>query len=424
MEGQTHLPGVPATGAVRTHMAHSRKDDLARVQRAVKKSEIERLVRDLVRIPSHEDVPTQEKQVAEHLNAYLQDQGVESKLRTVEKDRPNVIAAVKGSSRGKSLMLNGHTDTVPVYDMNIPPFKPDVKNGRLYGRGSLDMKGGLGAMAMTLVALERSKVHLQGDLYLTAVVGEERRSEGTEDIILRGPKADMAIVGEPTDLEIQPSHRGLEWLEVHFHGKAAHGGQADKGVNAITMAARFVRKVEEDLLPRLRDRKAKHTLPPTLNLGVIQGGQQPSSVADHCVLKMDRRWVPEESLQQIFEEIYQIFDELKKEDPRFKAELKRDPSNMKTMTHVPNVVRTDHQLVRSLGDSVRVVTKRPAKLTSFWGWTDAALLTHFGKMPTVVFGPGGAGAHSRVEYVLVDDLVRCTQIYSMTALDICGSSGR
>lgn len=405
-------------------MPKSRKDDLDRVRRAVRKGEIERLVKDLVRIPSHEDVPTQEKEVAERLNEFLLDEGIESKLRSVEKDRPNVIAVVKGSGGGKSLMLNGHTDTVPAYDMNIPPFKPEVRNGRLYGRGSLDMKGGLGAMAMTLVAIERSKVRLRGDLYLTGVVGEERRSEGTEDIILRGPKADMAIVGEPTDLEIQPSHRGLEWLEVHFYGKAAHGGQADHGVNAISMAARFVRKVEEDLLPRLRERKARHTLPPTLNLGVIQGGQQPSSVADHCVVKIDRRWVPEETLQQVFEEIYQLFDELKKEDPRFKAVLKRDPANMKTMTHVPNVVRTDHRLVVSLGRAVRDVTKRPAKITSFWGWTDAALMTHFGKMPTVIFGPGGAGAHSRVEYVLVEDLVRCTQVYSMTALDICGDGAR
>jgi len=400
-------------------MAKGQKDDLTLIQRAVKRSDIVKLVQGLVRLPSHWDVPTQEKEVAEYLNDYLRDEGVESRLRTVEKGRPNVIAIVKGSGKGKSLMLNGHTDTVPAYDMNIPPFKPDVRNGRLYGRGSLDMKGGLGAMAMTLVALERSKANLDGDLYLTAVVGEERRSEGTEDVILKGPKADMAIVGEPTDLEIQPSHRGLEWLEVHFSGKAAHGGQADKGVNAITMAARFVRKVEEELLPRLRQRKAKHTLPPTLNLGVIQGGQQPSSVADYCVLKMDRRWVPEESLQQVFEEIYQIFDEVKKEDPRFKAVLRRDPTNMKTMTHVPNVVRRDHQVVTSLGEAVRSVTKKPPKLTTFWGWTDAALLTHFGKMPTVVFGPGGAGAHSRVEYVLVDDLVRCTQIYSMTALDVC-----
>lgn len=405
-------------------MPKTRKDIQAKVQRAVRRGEIEKLVKDLVRIPSHEEAPTQEKEVAEYLHEFLENEGIESRLRPVEKNRPNVIAVVRGSGGGKSLMLNGHMDTVPAYGMTIPPFKPEVRSGRLYGRGALDMKGGLGAMAMALVAVKRARAELSGDLYLAGVVGEERRSEGTEDIILRGPKADLAIVGEPTDMEIQPSHRGLEWLEVHFHGKAAHGGQADKGVNAISMAARFVRKVEDELLPKLRARKSRYTLPPTLNLGVIQGGQQPSSVADHCVIRIDRRWIPEETLQQVFEEIYQVFDDLKREDPRFKAELRRDPANMKTMTHVPNVVRQDHSLVSSLGRAVWEVTKRQAKITTFWGWSDAALMTHFGKTPAVIFGPGGAGAHAKVEYVLVEDLVRCMQVYSVAALDICSEGGR
>jgi acetylornithine deacetylase/succinyl-diaminopimelate desuccinylase family protein len=395
---------------------------LEKAKRSVKRAEIERLVKDLVKIPSHREVPTMELEVAHFLHEFLQDEGIESKLRTVAKNRPNVIAVIKGSGDGKSLMLNGHTDTVPPYDMDIPPFTPKVDRGRLYGRGSLDMKGGLGAMAMTLVGFRRAKVKLEGDLYLAAVVGEELKSDGTEDIVLHGPRADMAIVGEPTDLEIQPSHRGLEWLDVHFYGKAAHGGQADKGVNAITMAARFVRAVEEDLKPRLALRKSRHTLPATINLGVITGGQQPSSVADHCMIKLDRRWIPEEKVQQVFEEIYDIFDKLKKEDPRFKAKLTRDPANMLTMTHVPNVVSTSHPLVRSLERSVRSVTGRPPKVTSFWGWTDAALMTHFAKMPTVVFGPGGAGAHARIEYVLTEDLVKCTNVYSQVALDICGAS--
>ena len=393
-----------------------------KARRSVKRAEIEKLVKDLVKIPSHREVPTMELEVARFLHEFLQGEGIESKLRTVAKNRPNVIAVIKGSGEGKSLLLNGHTDTVPPYDMDIPPFTPKVDGGRLYGRGSLDMKGGLGAMVMTLVGFRRARTKLEGDLYLAAVVGEELKSDGTEDIVLHGPRADMAIVGEPTDLEIQPSHRGLEWLDVHFYGKAAHGGQADKGVNAITMAAKFVRAVEEDLKPRLASRKSKYTLPATINLGVITGGQQPSSVADHCMIKLDRRWIPEEKVQQVFEEIYDIFDKLKREDPRFKAKLTRDPANMLTMTHVPNVVSTSHPLVKSLERSVRSVTRKPPKVTSFWGWTDAALMTNFAKMPTVVFGPGGAGAHARVEYVLTEDLIRCTQIYSQVALDICGPS--
>jgi acetylornithine deacetylase/succinyl-diaminopimelate desuccinylase family protein len=395
-------------------------DALSKLRRSVSKKEVEGLVKDLVRIPSHRDVPKREREVATFLKEFLSDEGIDARLRPVEKDRPNVIAVLKGSGGGKSLMLNGHTDTVPAYEMDIPPFTPKVEKGRLYGRGALDMKGGLGSMAMAMLAIKRSRMKLRGDLFFTAVVGEEEKSEGTEDVVLRGPKADAAIVGEPTDMEIQPSHRGLEWLNVHFFGKAAHGGQAEKGVNAISMASRFVREVESELLPKLRATKSRYMLSPTLNLGVIEGGQQPSSVADHCVIRLDRRWVPEEDLQQVFTEIYDIFDKLKKEDQRFKAKLVRDPSNMETMTHVPNVVSTSHPVVRALQVAAKEVTKRPPKVTSFWGWTDAALLTHYGHMPSVIFGPGGAGAHARTEYVLTDDLLKCTHIYALAATEVCG----
>lgn len=388
--------------------------------KAVKKGAVEALTRQLVAIPSHSGVATRESEAAEFLHEYLVDNGVSARLRRVEKGRSNVIAVVKGTTgAGKSLMLNGHLDTVPAYDMDIPPFTPRVRNGKLYGRGALDMKGGLAAMACALVAFQKSRVKLQSDLVLTAVVGEEERSEGTEDVVLRGPKTDLAIVGEPTDLEIQPSHRGLEWLEVHIYGKAAHGGQAKKGVNAISMAAKFIDAVEMELAPRLAKRKSRHTLPPTLNLGVIEGGQQPSSVADHCIVRMDRRWSPEESLDQVFQELYDVFDGVKKEYPDFRAKLKRDPRNMKTMTHVPNVVPRNHVLVKSLQDAIGKETDRRPKVTTFWGWTDAALLTHFAKTPAVVFGPGGAGAHARTEYVNVSDLSTCLNVYAAVAADLC-----
>ncbi|UCE80354.1 MAG: M20 family metallopeptidase [Methanobacteriota archaeon] len=401
-------------------MARRSGDIESRIKQKVKKSEIEGLVKHLVSIPSHSEVPTRESEVAEYLNEFLSDEGVPSRLRKVGKNRLNVIATIKGTTgNGKSLMLNGHTDTVPPYDMDIKPFTPKVTAGRLHGRGALDMKGGLGAMAAALVAIRRAKVRLQGDLILTAVVGEEGKSEGTEDIVLKGPKADFGIVGEPTSLEVQPSHRGLEWLEVHVFGKAAHGGQAEKGVNAISMAARFINKVEEDLVPKLASRRSRHTLPPTLNLGVISGGQQPSSVADRCAIWIDRRWTPEESLDQVFQEIYDVFDSVKKERHEFRAKLKRDTRNMKSMTHVPNVVSRSSPLVKALETTVQSHTGKKAKLTSFWGWTDAALLTHFAKTPTVVFGPGGAGAHARVEYVKTNDLVTCANVYSSTALKIC-----
>jgi acetylornithine deacetylase/succinyl-diaminopimelate desuccinylase family protein len=401
-------------------MPRKTKDLNDRLRRAVKKGEIEGLVRKLVSIESHCDVPTREKEVAEFLKDFIDGEGISVKLRKVEKDRPNVIATIRGTTgAGRSLMLNGHTDTVPAYQMDMKPFAPKVAGGRLYGRGALDMKGGLGAMAMSLVAVDRARIDLQSDLVLAAVVGEEMRSEGTEDIVVRGPKTDVAIVGEPTDLEIQPSHRGLEWLEVHITGRAAHGGQADRGVNAITMAARFINALEEELMPKLQSRRSGSTLPPTLNIGVIKGGQQPSSVADKCVVCIDRRWTPEESLDMVFEDIYDVFDSVKRDHPRFKAELKRDTANMKTMTHVPNLVEKSHPIVRTLQSSIAQETGKRAKVTTFWGWTDAALLTHFAKTPAVVFGPGGAGAHSKTEYVKTNDLCTCTNVYAATAIGMC-----
>lgn len=401
-------------------MARKTQDMEERIRRAVKGNEVTSLVKKLVAIESHCDAPTREREVAEFLSDYLSEMGVKSKLRKVGKDRPNVIATIKGTTDdGKSLMLNGHTDTVPAYETDMKPFSPRVAGGRLYGRGSLDMKGGLGAMAMALVAIDRARVELQSDLVFTAVVGEEGRSEGTEDIVMRGPKTDVAIVGEPTNLEIQPSHRGLEWLEVHVSGKAAHGGEANKGVNAITMAARFVNALEDELMPKLSARKSASTLPPTLNVGVITGGQQPSSVADKCLIRIDRRWVPEESLDQVFQDMYDVFDSVKRAYPGFKAQLRRDMANMKTMTHVPNVVERSHPLVRTLQGAIATETGKRAKITTFWGWTDAALLTHFAKTPAVVFGPGGAGAHSRTEYVRTNDLLTCTRVYAAAALKTC-----
>jgi acetylornithine deacetylase/succinyl-diaminopimelate desuccinylase len=393
-----------------------------KVKRALTKEEIVKFVQKMVQIPSHPAVPTRETEVAKFMHEYLVAEGIKSKLRFFEKNRPNLIATLEGSGSGKNLMLNGHTDTVLPYEMDIPPFSGKVSEGKLYGRGAIDMKGGTGSMALSLVALNRANINLRGDLILTAVAGEESSSEGTEDIVLHGPKADAGINSEPSYLEIQPVHRGLEWIEIHVYGKAAHGGEADKGINAISKAVKVVNALERDLLPKISERRSKvrHMKPPTLNLGVIRGGQQPSSVADHCLIMIDRRWIPEETYEQVYQELEDIFDDIKKEDPQFKAKANVDPTSMRTMQHGPNVVPENHAVVRSMKSAFRTVTGKPPKVGCFWAWTDAAILTNSGKIPTVVFGPGGAGAHARTEYVLTNDLVTCTQVYANSAMNFCG----
>lgn len=398
-------------------------DIKAVIEEVISDEEIIKLAQDLVRIPSCPQVEAYEKEIAEYIYQLFEEEGIEVSIKPILGERPNVIAKIPGSGEGKSLMLTGHMDTVPPYKMDIDPFGGEIIDGKLYGRGSVDMKGPLAAMIMTLIAFKRAKINLQGDLIFVGVINEEYRSEGTEDLVKNGPKTDAAIVGEPTNLQIAAGHRGLEWLDIKIKGKAAHGGTADKGINAISKAAKFIRKVEEELLPKFKAREHPLIGPPTLNFGVIKGGTQPSSVADECSIQIDRRWTPLETLDQVFEDLEDIIKELQEEDRDFKAEIRRIESNMATMDHKPMEISLDHPLVSSLKRVTGRVINKTAAIVSFPGWTDASLISNFGGIDTVVLGPGDlANAHSEKEYIEVAQLFPAYSIYALTAVDFCGIS--
>jgi acetylornithine deacetylase/succinyl-diaminopimelate desuccinylase len=383
----------------------------------INEDEVVNLTRELIRIPSHCQTPGGETEVAEFIFNWLKKEGIEDlELKPVIDGRPNVIARIKGTGGGPSLMLNGHMDTVPPYDMIIEPFNPVIKDGRIYGRGTCDMKGPLASMMMAMAAIKRADVTLKGDLIFTAVINEEMRSEGTEDIILSGLKADGAIVGEPTNLQIAAGHRGLEWLEVVIYGKAAHGGNPEKGINAISKAADFIKEVENNLIPQLKTRAHPLVGEPILNFGVIHGGDQPSTVAPKCIIQIDRRWTPNETLEQVFQDFYDIFEKLSQKDPQFKAELKRIPTNMATMDHMPVTIDLKHSLVTTLRGVIEEVTGNPPQVGALGGWTDASLLYNFGKIPALNFGPGSMEqAHTVDEYIEIDQLLPAAVIYAITA---------
>lgn len=384
-------------------------------------NEVIRILQDLIRIPSHSQCKQREKDVAKYIYKYLNDNNVDVVSRDVIGDRPNIIAKISGSEKGKSLMLNGHIDTVPPYNMEIDPFDPVIKAGKMYGRGTCDMKGAIASMMSAILAIQRSGVKLKGDLYFTGVINEELKSEGAEDIVHNGPKTDMAIVGEPTDLQIAAGHKGLEWIEVIIKGKAAHGGTPEKGINAISKAAKFIDLVEEELIPELAERKNELMGPATMNFGKIEGGDQPSTVAGECRIQIDRRWIPEETLDMVFGDFQKLIDKLSDKDPKFKAEIKRIPSNMATMDHMPMEIPRDHNLVKTLETVSEGIIGTKPTITAFRAWTDASLLSNFGKIDTVVYGPGSLKlAHSAVEYVPTKEIVQAAKVYASTALRICG----
>jgi acetylornithine deacetylase/succinyl-diaminopimelate desuccinylase-like protein len=193
----------------------------------------QRLV-DLVRTPSHRGIPRQEERAAGLLAAWLRAHGIEVTLDEVVPGRPNVMARVAGAGPGRTLLFCGHTDTVPLNDGEPGVgFSGEIRDGRLFGRGACDMKGAIAAMAAALVALSETGALSAGQVVLAAIVDEEMESLGAERLVATGFRADGAIVGEPTENRLALGHKGLEWIEVEFQGKAAHGGTPEAGINVL-----------------------------------------------------------------------------------------------------------------------------------------------------------------------------------------------
>lgn len=395
---------------------------LKKLEEAVPINELVELFRKMISVPSHWDVPTMEEEIVSELADYFNDVGLSFELQPIDKRRSNIIARVQGAGGGRSLALNGHLDTVPPYNMTIDPFGAVIENNRIYGRGAVDMKGPIAAMIMTLLAFKRTGIELKGDLIFTGVLAEETNSDGCETLIESGFRSDGAIVGEPSNREYAIAHRGLEWLEIEIIGKRAHGGIPEAGVNAIVNAAKFILRVQEKIVPRLKKLYHPHMGPSVMNFGRIEGGTQPSTVADRCIIQLDRRYIPVEKLEDVIKDYEDILRELSEEDPDFKWELRRMPSSiMKLYDHVPMETSPDHPLVHAVINSIEKITGVPPKMTTRRGWTDAAILNYYGKIPTVIYGPGDiTRSHSSNEYITIEELWEGFKTYCLIAMDFCG----
>ncbi len=388
---------------------------------AFTEEEIFDLTAELVSIPSYTGLKNQEEAVAARIFDFFQKEDIEVFYQYPLDNRPNVIARIRGSAEGRSLMLSGHMDTVPPYNMTGDPYSGSIMMGNLYGRGSCDMKGALACMMGTMAAIKRSEVILEGDLVFAAVINEEQKSEGTEYIVKHGPYTDAAIIGEPTGLNIAAGHRGLEWIQIEVIGKTTHGGTPDEGVNAISKAAKLITRIENELVPKFRERRHPLIGEPLLNFGVIEGGDQPSSVAGYCNLYIDRRWTPLETFDMVMEDFKQIIDQMHCEDDSFRAVVKRYFDNGEMMLHKPLETDLNDPLINSLRKGVRSSLDREAEIVSFLAWTDASLLSNFAGITSAVFGPGYLKkAHSEDEYVELEQLTGAYRTYTLAALDYCG----
>ena len=379
------------------------------------------VLQDLVRIPSvNPDLVTGadgETKIANYIADTLDGWGLEVQVREIAEGRPNVIATLKGTGGGQTLLFNGHMDTVGVEGM-AEPYSGEVRDGRLYGRGAIDMKGSLAATMAATKGLIDSGMTLRGSVIFTYVADEEYASIGTSAIAddirqgrLRRP--DGAVNTEATGLRVGVGHKGFTWLEVVTEGKAAHGSRPDLGVDAIAQMGKLL--VEVDRLQGQLAAGAQHH--PLLGAGsvhasLINGGREMSSYPGRCTLKLERRTVPPETADSVSEELEKIISRLSTEDPAFHASSR--------VMFVRNPWQADprSKIVKTTAAAIEAVTGVPSTTMTQTGWLDSALLGDVG-IPTVICGPSGEGLHAEVESIDVTSLGPCAEIYEEIIRRFC-----
>jgi acetylornithine deacetylase len=374
--------------------------------------EVTQLLSELVAIDSTNPVLVPggagEAEMAAFIASWLEKAGLEVQLVETAPGRPNVVGIARGQGGGRTLVLNGHMDTVGTGEMKHA-HTPRVLDGRLYGRGAYDMKGGLAACM--LAAAEATKAGLRGDVILQAVVDEEYASIGTQALAPRF-KADGAIVAEFTELKLIVAHKGFVWLEVETTGTAAHGSRPDLGVDAIVKMGRVLAAIEQ--LDQTLRSKPVHPLlwSGSVHASLIKGGRELSSYPEQCILSIERRTLPGETHRTAKEELVAIVRELEQADPTFKGLVRRGLDRLPLETP-----ESEDVFIATRAAASRVLGKDP-QIAGVPFWTDAALLSAAG-IPSILFGPSGAGAHAAEEWVDLASVKACAEVYLATALDFC-----
>ena len=366
------------------------------------------LLRDLVAIdsvnPSLVPGAAGEAEIARAIASSMRTLGLEVLVQDAAPGRPNVVGVLEGRSPGPSLMFCGHIDTVGVDGMTSP-FDPVERDGRLYGRGAQDMKGGVAAMIDAARVLSQHPP-ARGRLVVAAVVDEEYASLGA-DALVAGWTADGAVVTEPTDLRIGVGHKGFAWIEVETKGRAAHGSRPSDGRDAILRMGRVLGAL--DRLDRELQSRPAHPLMGTASLhaSIIAGGRELSSYPDACRLQMERRTLTRESADDALAEVRGILARIAADDPEFEGEARL------LFARPPYEIPAGHPLSDALARAAASAGCRTDHVgMSFW--TDAAVLGTAG-IPSLLFGPGGAGLHSREEYVIVADVLACRDVLASLA---------
>jgi acetylornithine deacetylase len=364
--------------------------------------DVAELVSQLVAIdsvnPSLVDGGAGEGEIAAFIEDWAGREGLEAQRLEETPGRPSVLVTARGVGDGPGLLLCGHTDTVNVEGM-ADPHAPRVDGDRLYGRGAYDMKAGLAAAL--IACREAARLSLAGDVVVAAVADEEHASLGVQEA-LRSVRAEAAIVTEPTELELIVAHKGFVWAEIELTGVAAHGSRPQLGVDAIVKAGPVLTglgELDEALGARTHPLLGRGSV----HASTIEGGVELSSYPARCVIGVERRTLPGETADDVGAELAALGGE-----------------HRITLVREPFEVDPGAEIVGAVSRAAASVLGSEPALAGASYWADAAFIAAAGT-PTVMFGPGGEGAHAIEEWVSVRDTVAVTEVLIEVARALCSS---
>lgn len=341
--------------------------------------------------------------------------------------RPNIVATLKGTGGGRSLLLNGHTDVIPVGNgegWSDNPWSAKIENGRIYGRGSADMKSGVASHILAVEYLKKAGVKLKGDVYINVVIDEEVSGHGTLDTVMRGYKADAGISGETSDLAVQPACIGRIWFEIAVQGKPAGIQKRYEGISGIDLGNKVVQAVKE--LEDQRVATVHHPLYPNALdslpciIGSFQAGNYPSAFPDTALLKGSIGTVPGENHEGVKQSLVDKISEMAAKDPW----MKDHPPVVRFVGYDAQAseIAVDHPIVDLVSKNYTELTGKKPVISGRQGAADTRFLNLYADTPTVIFGPGSTAVmHANDEYVSIEDYITSIKVMALCIYDWCGA---
>ncbi len=383
------------------------------MQVAVDREHVINVLSDLVAIesinPSMKGAKNGEAVIGNYIFDYLRALGMEVQRDEALPGRPNILGRLAGADSRRRLLFEAHLDTMPVEGMEIDPFHPKIEQGRLYGRGACDDKASIAAMLCALKAV-KEQGRPKADIYFLGSVDEEYTFKGILHFLKGGFRAQGAVAGEPTELDLVIAHKGMVRWRIVVTGKAAHSSKPKEGINAITKMARIIDRIEEEMQPRLSQISHPLVGPPTLSIGKIEGGVQINIVPDRCVIELDRRLNPGEDPDSVLASFEELLEGMRGRDPELQVAMETP-----FLVDYPLETRETEEVADVAKAAISEVLGK-VKVKGVPYGTDGSKTARAG-IPTIVLGPGSIDqAHTASEFVEMDQVVKAAEIYARMML--------